>query len=291
MRIVVSGSTGNTGVSVVKTLSQAGHTVVAITRDKQGKQAKELSTLPGVILKLRHEAFDEPADRAYITFFNSRSQFVDETEFIIDAKKSGVKYIVKLSTFELWMHVYGEPYYARSHLAVEFFLEHGDIPFTCLRANLFNNWLINLGNVAETKQFKSLLEGASVAVVDPNDVGKAAAKLLLLEDPSPHYGKKYMLTGPEDVNNQTIESDLKEILKTDIKFAGNLTNEEIRAGFKALGYPEESLDSMIKAREDFRAGRADRSNTKTSPEIQAIAPPTGTFKDYLRLYFASKGSL
>jgi len=285
MRIVVGGATGNTGVSVVKALSEAGHTVVAITRDPQSKKAKELAALPGVLLKKRQEAFDHPTDRAYLACFNHPAQFVDETEFIIGAKKAGVKYIVKLSTFELWMHVYGEPYYARSHLAVEFFLEHGDIPFTCLRANLFSNWVVGLDDILVTKQFKTMLNEGSVAAIDPNEVGGTAAKLLLLDDPSPHYGKKYMLTGPEDVNNATIAADLKEVLNEDITFAGNLTDEELKTGFRALGYGEEYLESMIKARDDFRASKADRAHTKTSPEILALAPPTVTFKGYVRNYY------
>jgi uncharacterized protein YbjT (DUF2867 family) len=41
-----------------------------------------------------------------------------------------------------------------------------------------------------------------MATIDPDDVGRAAAALLSLEDPSRHYSKKYMLTGPEDVNDQ-----------------------------------------------------------------------------------------
>jgi uncharacterized protein YbjT (DUF2867 family) len=55
-----------------------------------------------------------------------------------------------------------------------------------------------------TKKFSLIYSpGASVAAIDPEDVGTAAAKLLLLDDPSPHYGKKYTLVGPEDVNGTT----------------------------------------------------------------------------------------
>lgn len=52
--------------------------------------------------------------------------------------------------------------------------------------------------------------------------GKAAAALLLLDDPSSHYGKKYMLTRPEDIDNENAAKILSEVLKAEIKFACNL---------------------------------------------------------------------
>jgi uncharacterized protein YbjT (DUF2867 family) len=56
-----------------------------------------------------------------------------------------------------------------------------------------------------------MLRGASVAILDPDDVGIAAAALLNLADPSPHYGKKYMITGPQDVNDDVIRQTLSEV--------------------------------------------------------------------------------
>lgn len=79
--------------------------------------------------------------RLYLATRPTFDHFIHETDLIIAARKAGVKYIVKLSTVDKWMHVYGDRFYARSHLAVEYFLEHGDVPFTCIRANLFHNWV------------------------------------------------------------------------------------------------------------------------------------------------------
>jgi uncharacterized protein YbjT (DUF2867 family) len=154
------------------------------------------------------DAFKEPVDRLYLTSTVTRDQFLVETDLIIAARKAGVKYIVKLATVDAWMEVYCEAFYPRSHLAVELFLERGDIPFTCLRANLFHNFVpgLDLDSARKTHQYRSILNGASVACIDPADVGRAAAALLDLDDPSAHYGKKYMLTGPEDVNDQRFAS-------------------------------------------------------------------------------------
>eukprot|EP01112_Ceratiomyxa_fruticulosa_P015893 TRINITY_DN4748_c0_g1_i1.p1 TRINITY_DN4748_c0_g1~~TRINITY_DN4748_c0_g1_i1.p1 ORF type:complete len:276 (-),score=62.38 TRINITY_DN4748_c0_g1_i1:128-955(-) len=274
MKIVVGAATGNTGTAVVKYLSEHGHTVIAITRDPNGKSAKKLTQLKGVIAKTSEEAFNEPIDRAYLCMHNFRDQFVDETNFIINAKNAGVKYIVKLSTYDKWMTVYGSPYYARNHLAVEFFLENGDIPFTCLRANLFCNWLgFDIESVAKTGQFKSVLGSSDIAVIDPHDIGKAAATLLSLEDPSAHFGKKYMLTGPENVNDKVIAHILSNALKRDVHFIGTLTNDELLNVFRHGGYPEKDLQDMLQGPILFQRGENDLKHKQTPKEILELCPP------------------
>jgi uncharacterized protein YbjT (DUF2867 family) len=209
MRIAVAAATGNTGSAVVQALAETGrHHILALTRDPTSKAAKDLAALPGVEAVKVEDAFKEPVDRLYLTSAVTRDQFLVETDLIIAARKAGVKYIVKLATVDAWMEVYCEAFYPRSHLAVELFLERGDIPFTCLRANLFHNFVpgLDLDSARKTHQYRSILHGASVACIDPADVGRAAAALLDLDDPSAHYGKKYMLTGPEDVNDQRFAS-------------------------------------------------------------------------------------
>jgi hypothetical protein len=67
--------------------------------------------------------------------------FVDETALIVAARKAGVKYIVKLSTYIQYIEIYSTSFYGRTHLAIEQFLEQGDIPFTSIRPHLFFNWL------------------------------------------------------------------------------------------------------------------------------------------------------
>ncbi len=53
------------------------------------------------------------------------TQLIDETEFILAAREAKVKYIVKLSTFPLWISTYAGPFYARTHHAVENLLAKG----------------------------------------------------------------------------------------------------------------------------------------------------------------------
>ncbi|ELR22028.1 NmrAlike family protein [Acanthamoeba castellanii str. Neff] len=278
MRIAVTGATGNTGAAVT-----GRHHVLAITRDPQGKAAQQLAELPGVVPVTLEDAFTEPVDRIYLASAVTRDQFLVETDVIIAARKAGVEYIVKLSTVDAWMEVYSDIFYARSHLAVECFLERGDIPFTCLRANLFHTSVgIDLDAVPKTNQFRTFLHGASVATIDPDDVGRAAAALLSLEDPSRHYSKKYMLTGPEDVNDQSIGEALREVLQADVTFGGTLTVDEFT---KATGSPI-NPKSLLPPITFLRQGKGDRAHAVASPEMLALAPPKGTFKEFITQYYA-----
>jgi len=282
MRIIVSGATGNTGVNVVKAISAAGHTAVAITRNPEAAVAQSLAKLPGVHVVRYEDAFKEPADRAYLAFHNLRDAFVDETEFILNARSAGVKYIVKLATCELWMQVYDKRHYARAHVGVEFFLEHGDIPFTSLRPNLFLNSIgADFASLPTAKAFKTLFQGANVAAIAASDVGAAAAALLLLDDPSPHYGKKYSLTGPEDLNAEKVKKTLEEVLGTPITYLGDYSIEEATYIFKSFGFTDRDVQGLLTGEYPFPSGLFDRTHSYTSPELLALAPPKTTFKQFL----------
>jgi len=291
MRIVVGGSTGNTGKGVVQALANSGkgHTIIAVTRDPEGAVAKELSKLPGVIAKKEEDAFKEPVDRAYIASHNLRGQVIDETNFIILAHNAGVKYIVKLSTFTLFMDVYSPVYYGRTHLAVELLLQQGDIPFTCLRPNLFTNFFgIDPTNILEYRKFKAVAGDGNVAIIDPADVGKVAAALLLLDDPSPHYGKKYTLNGPEDVDPTKAKKILSEVYGGEFEYLGPVTNEDRIQPAKLWGYADKDFESLCKSFEMLGKGLGGLSHTSTSPEILSLSPPTTTLKDFLIRHSSKK---
>jgi len=281
-KTVVIGATGNTGRNAVRTLSEAGHTVVAVTRSPEGKVAKALASLPGVVVKLLDHAFEGGADRLFIATPNTLDQFLVETAYFIKAKNAGVKYIVKISTFGPAMQYSSEIFYPRAHLAVEHFLDQGTIPFTTIRPALFYVFLgVNFAQVRETRTFRTLLGKASHPVIDPDDVGAAAAALLRLDDPSPHFGKKYDLVGPEVINDNTIATALSTVLNTPITSAGTLSDEEIRASFKAEGFQDKEAEGLFSAMKWIQS-QVDPPNVQTSHELLELARPTSTFEKFAR---------
>eukprot|EP00026_Physarum_polycephalum_P007945 Phypoly_transcript_08018.p1 GENE.Phypoly_transcript_08018~~Phypoly_transcript_08018.p1 ORF type:complete len:291 (+),score=46.84 Phypoly_transcript_08018:549-1421(+) len=290
MRIVVSGSTGNTGVAVVETLSKLGHEVVALSRTPTSDVSKRLASLPNVTVVLNENAFKKPVDRVYVCFPPIRTLFEEETEFLRQAYQAQVKYIVKLATAEYAMKdPLDKRFYGRAHVAIEHILEQGNIPWTSLRANLFFNSVgVDWQGVKNTKRFCTITGNAPAASIYPGDIGRAAAALLALTDPSAHYGKRYNLSGPADINAESIAADLSEVLGEKITFDHAITEDESVAMYVQFGLKPSEAESMRGTMTEVQSGCLQLKNVPTSPEMLVLAPPSTTFKQFLQEFYATK---
>ena len=306
-RILVVGATGNTGSSVVKHLSQLisssnqSHKIIALTRDTNSVAARELAQLKHVEIQEKNWLtiddrwlIEAKVSRVYLASHNLPTQFVDESKFLVACKAAKIEYLVKLSTDIHWVKPDSPVYYGRAHWAIENLLEQNEfrqLNWTSLRANFFINTIV-LPSILWLKKNNTndpmpvlLDEEAPTAFIDPKDVGEAAAKLLSLDDPSPHFKKKYNLSGPEDVTGKDVVSILEQIthrkIKSDYKNL-NVFQDMIKQG----GYPEsvwESLNSGVRG--NLWTGLSQLANTPTSPEMLALAPPHSTVKEFIQQAF------
>jgi uncharacterized protein YbjT (DUF2867 family) len=309
--ILVVGATGNTGLSVVKHLSQLitslssssnlPRQIIALTRNANSTVAKQLAQLAYVEVREKEWPsinsawlIEAKVARVYIAPHNLPNQFVEESQFLIACKAAKVKYLVKLSTNIHFLTPDNPIYYGRSHWAIENLLEQTEfkqLNWTVLRANYFMGLLISPAidwlkkNKTNDPMPLLLDEESPVAIINPDDVGEAAAKLLALDDPSTHYGKKYNLSGPEDVTGKDVVSILEQI-----------THRKIKVDYKNLvlfnalldqgGYPENVRESITYAVESIMwAGVSRLSNTSTSPEMLLLAPPRSTVKEFIQQAF------
>lgn len=281
MRILVTGATGNTGSPLVEALAKSGNQIVAITRDPSSSSSKHLSSLsPNVEVTTIDHAFDKQIDRVYSCFAVTPDLFVAETEFFRKCNENGVKYIVKLATTAPVMTPYSYSFYGRSHLAIEHFLELGSIPFTSLRPAVFYNYSGFSLDAKEKKEFKTVFHG-DINVIDAKDTAKAAAALLLLDDPSPHYGKRYNLEGPETLNGDKMAEIASEFFGEKIVSKGEYSIEE-QTKILSAAFPEDLARGIAM---QIHKGDFKRENTKTSEELLKLCPPSITFRDYLSLAF------
>lgn len=135
------------------------------------------------------------------------------------------------------------------------------------------------------KEKSNKRSNAAVAIINPADIGEAAAKLLALDKPPSHFGKKYNLSGREDVTGKDIVSILSEI-----------THQKIQADYKDLtlfkilcernGYPASVWESLeYGRRENLWKGLSGLANTPTSPELLLLAPPHSTVKEFIEQIF------
>ncbi|KAI0914191.1 hypothetical protein F4823DRAFT_573562 [Ustulina deusta] len=242
--ILVAGATGNTGQSVVETLSGflgtdnvlSGHRVVALTRSANGSAAQKLAELPGVEV-IEKNWVEVTADwlrenevvRAFVASVPHVGQFTDESTFLIAALRAGVKYVVRISTNAPIVRPDAVPFYARSHWALEALLstpEFEPLQWTSLQPNAFSP--LFLWTSAEfIKQYRktgkqSTLRivgsaDAPVGIIDPYEIGIFAAHLLAQQDPTPHNKAKYVVNGPEDVSGRQIVKLVEQHIGTQVE--------------------------------------------------------------------------
>lgn len=304
--ILIVGATGNTGRSVVETLSNlihskkalSGHKLLALTRSKDSPAAQKLAKLPGVEivektwLEITPEWFREnEVVKAFIAPHNEPTQFAEESTFHLAALKGGVKYVVRISTTAANVRPDCPAYYPRQHWAVEAMLdspEFEDLHWTSLQPNVFSTFY--LGSAAALiKQYRKsgkqetlrliASEDAPVGIVDCDEVGIFAAHLLALEDATVHNKARYVLNGPEDITGaqivKMVEAYIGEAVKNvifkDMSFVDSM----------AAGSPQKSILLSIKhAAETGWEGKC--STATTSKEFLEIAAPMKTPSDVLK---------
>ncbi|KAH6849901.1 hypothetical protein B0I37DRAFT_370190 [Chaetomium sp. MPI-CAGE-AT-0009] len=306
--ILVVGATGNTGQSVVKTLSKllktsntntlSDHRILALTRSSNSVVAQHLATLPGVQV-LEHNWVEITADwlqehevvRAFIASHNEPNQFAEESSFHVAALQAGVKYVVRISTTTANVRPDCPTYYPRAHWAIEALLstpEFEALQWTSLQPNLFTNFALAPA-AALIKQYRKtgkqdtlrLLASpdAPVGVIDPDDVGLFAAHLLSLEDGAlrKHNKARYNLNGPEDITGKQIVKMVEQHIGTQVERV-EYQDMSLVDGY---GYPKHVILSLRRAMEQTMwAGVCTAS--MTSKEVLELAAPARTPADALK---------
>ncbi|KAK7423385.1 hypothetical protein QQZ08_009062 [Neonectria magnoliae] len=311
--ILVVGATGNTGRSVVQTLSKLltsneallpGHRILALTRSLNGEAAQKLSQLPGVEVAEQNwvEITAEwlrqhNVVRAFIASHNQPNQFAEESTFYLAALQAGVEYVVRISTTAANVRPDCPAYYPRTHWAIEALLsspEFERLHWTSLQPNIFSSYYLApaaelVKNYRKTGKQSPLRlmasEDAPVGIVDADDVGTLAAHFLVEKDPAAHNKAKYVVNGPEDITGRQIVKLVEDLIGTrvedviykDMSFAEQLAS--------ASRESKNVIMSIQHAAETAWDGLCTASTT--SKEVLKLAAPKSTpaqaFKALLEL--------
>ncbi|TGO44370.1 hypothetical protein BCON_0535g00010 [Botryotinia convoluta] len=242
--VLIVGATGNTGRSVVETLSDsinnnktlAVYRIIALTRNLDSLTAQKLGKLSNVTIEEKNWVDISPewlkernVVKVFIAPHNEPSQFADESTFHLALLNAGVKYVVRISTTAANVRTNSPVYYPRQHWAVEALLsshEFEKLQWTSLQPNVFTSFV--LGPALEfIKQYRKdgkqntlllMPDGdAPLGCIHSDEVGRFAAVLLAQEDHSIHNKKKYELNGPVDINGKQIVKLVEEYIGTEVK--------------------------------------------------------------------------
>ena len=290
--ILVTGATGTVGSEVVKQiLSAKGEKGEEGMIVKAAARSANDSTFRNLELQVVQLDYNKPdtlsatlrdADKLFLlTPF--QSNMVDLTSNLVnEAKKAGVKYIVKQSVLGADAEPAITP--SRLHRQAEKIIEESGIPFTFLRPNFFmQNFVTFYSHFINTQGAFYVPAGdAKASFVDVRDIAAVAVQVLNgnKNGESKHIGKAYDITGGEAISyGQAAEILSKEIGKK-VNYV-NISDEDTRKGMKDMGADEWTINSMIELFGTTRAGYL----SEVSPAVEQITGDKPiTFSQFARDY-------
>lgn len=274
--ILVTGATGTVGREVVKQLSILDGDIRVRAGVHSIIKGENLKRLPGVEIvemdfedpESLHAAFTHVDKVFLITPFSDDQVHMAKT-LVDEAKKAGVKHIVKLSA----MGAGAEPgiQLGRWHREIEKYIEASGIAHTFLRPSSFMQNLVTYSADSikhDGKFYQSTGEGR-IGYVDTRDIAAVGIEALTGEG---HEGKVYDLTGPEALSNYEVAQQLSEVTGRQVEFV-DVPEADARQAMEAQGTPEWLTNAMMELHHVYKSGYSNQT-TNTVEQVTGRKPHT-----------------
>jgi uncharacterized protein YbjT (DUF2867 family) len=294
--IVVTGATGNAGSEVVRALLARGLGVRALVRDP-GKARRAL----GEDVELAAGDFADPgsvraalegAGTLLLSCADDPRRVGWETAAIDAAVAAGVRRVVKLSAMAA---APGSPVaFWDWHGQVEQHLRASGAGWVILRANWYmSNVLAAAPGVAAEGRLYAPAGDARIAMIDPRDVGAAAAAVLSrpCHEASPgHEGQTYLLTGPRAITYAEVAAGLSAATGSTVEFV-DVPGDAAREGMIGDGMPGFAAGQIVAMFGALRQG----AGAQVSPAVETLtgrAPRdfASFARDHARLFAVAAGT-
>ncbi|MBC9718298.1 NAD(P)H-binding protein [Streptomyces sp. TRM66268-LWL] len=240
--IVVTGSTGNIGQTLVPLLHEAGEQVLAVSRRPRPEG------LPAGVRHARADVGDgagmrpvlEGADALFLLLGGELNGGGESPDVLLDAAlEGGVKRIVLVSS-----QINRTRPQAGSHARLREFeaaTRASGVDFTILRPGGFaSNAFAWADSVRTRRTVFAPFGDVALPVIDPADIAAVAAAVLREEG---HAGRTYELTGPEAVSPREQTAAIARALGEEVAFV-ELSREDARAHL-AQFMPDEVIDGTL----------------------------------------------
>ena len=255
--ILVSGATGNAGSKVVHALLESGKEVRAFVRDADRARA-----IFGDAAELAVGDFADPhsvraglkdVESVFLSGADDPRRVEWETAAIDAAAAAGVRRIVKLSSIAAEP---GAPVaFWDWHGRIERHLQRSGIGAVVLRSSVYmSNVVAGAAQVARESRLYAPAGDARIAMIDPRDVGAAAAAALTTGG---HEGRTYVLTGPEAITYAQVAAELSAATGREVDFI-HLPDEDARQGMVQAGTPDAIAEQVVNVFKMLRQGMAEQ---------------------------------
>jgi uncharacterized protein YbjT (DUF2867 family) len=268
--ILVMGATGHAGSEVVRAVRERGERVRAFVRDPQRAREKlgdEVELAVGDFADRRSvRAALEGVDDVVLSCADDPRRVAWETSAIDAAAAAGVRRIVKLSAVGA---APGSPVaFWDWHNRVERHLMASEVRGVILRSSFYmTNLLAAARQVAGEARLYAPAAAARIAMIDPRDVGAAAAAVLSTSD---HDGRTYVLTGPAAITYAQVAEALSAATHRAVEFI-DVPDADATQGLMRAGLPDFVAEHVVKAFAMARQGVAEQ--VTATVESLAGRPP------------------
>lgn len=276
--IVVTGATGNTGQVIAAELQKLKIPFAAMVRSDTNRAILERQGIQSVM-----GDFDNPpslgralsgAAKVYLVCTPDEKLIPREMALISEAKKAGVRHIVKCSAYTADVHANTQN--LRSHGAIERALMDSGMDYTIIRPHGFMQTftLFSWNLIEKVGVFSSPIGEGALPLVDVRDVAMTAVKALT---ESGHGGKAYDITGPEALTGHSIAHTLERVLGHRVDYVPS-SEREFSWALSLLGVTQTPKEHAIVVMREVREGRL--SNVHATLEEIGIQPTS--YEQFIR---------
>jgi len=256
-KVLVTGSTGNTGSGVVSALASAGLPVRALVRDESKAQAIRNQGVEVVI-----GDFDKPesldaafsgVSQVYLVTSGNPDAVKQAGNAIAAAKRAGRPHLVRLSA--LVPEPAHETVLGRMHQETDDEIKASGLPYTILRPTFFmQNTMMAAQTVASDGMIYMPMKDGKMGMIDVRDIVESAVATLT---GGGHEGKTYELTGPASISFHDVAAGLSKVLGKKVTYV----DVPVEAGTGAMvqmGIPQWMADAYGELFVNFSQNGADR---------------------------------
>ncbi|MGH9975797.1 MAG: NmrA family NAD(P)-binding protein, partial [Nitrososphaeraceae archaeon] len=218
-------------------------------------------------------------DRLFLRILPTIEMVDNSSQFVQEAKKNGVKFIVKLSAMGADL----KPGYTsgRLHRQVEKIIKESEIPYVFLRPNsAMQNFITRTSQTIKNQRTINLPSGdAGISFVDARDIAAVSAEILT-KNGSQYADNVFDITGSEALSHSQVAEILSKQTGKNITYM-NTSEENTRNEMKKMGIKNWFIDNALELYNIYRSGY--RSQITSVVEQLTKHKPT-TFSQLVKNY-------